>query len=45
MSIPIGLQLYSLREAAAQDFASVLKTGRHGLPRGRIAGYGGLKSF
>ncbi|NLA57767.1 MAG: sugar phosphate isomerase/epimerase [Firmicutes bacterium] len=45
MSIPIGLQLYSLREAAAQDFIGVLKVvadmGYEGV---EFAGYGGLKA-
>ncbi|NLY51652.1 MAG: sugar phosphate isomerase/epimerase [Firmicutes bacterium] len=45
MSIPIGLQLYSLREAAAQDFAGVLKTvAAMGYQGVEFAGYGGLKA-
>ncbi|HHV94093.1 MAG TPA: sugar phosphate isomerase/epimerase [Firmicutes bacterium] len=45
MSIPIGLQLYSLREAAAQDFVGVLKTvAEMGYEGVEFAGYGGLKA-
>lgn len=43
MSIPIGLQLYSLREDAAKDFVSVLrKVAAMGYEGVEFAGYGGL---
>ena len=43
MSIPIGLQLYSLREAAAKDFVGVLRTvADMGYAGVEFAGYGGL---
>ncbi|NLY31004.1 MAG: sugar phosphate isomerase/epimerase [Firmicutes bacterium] len=45
MSIPIGLQLYSLRKAAAQDFIGVLKTvAAMGYEGVEFAGYGGLQA-
>ena len=45
MSIPIGLQLYSLREAAAEDFIGVLKTvAAMGYEGVEFAGYGGLEA-
>ena len=44
MSIPIGLQLYSLREDAAKDFVGVLKSvAAMGYEGVEFAGYGGLK--
>lgn len=43
MSIPIGLQLYSLREDAAKDFVGVLKAvSAMGFAGVEFAGYGGL---
>ena len=41
--LPIGLQLYSLRDAAAQDFVGVLRTTAElGYEGVEFAGYGGL---
>jgi sugar phosphate isomerase/epimerase len=43
LSIPIGLQLYSLREDSAKDFVGVLKTvAAMGYAGVEFAGYGGL---
>ncbi|NMB24469.1 MAG: sugar phosphate isomerase/epimerase [Firmicutes bacterium] len=43
MAIPIGLQLYSLREDAAEDFVGVLKAvSAMGFAGVEFAGYGGL---
>ena len=43
--LPIGLQLYSLRDAAAQDFVGVLRTTAElGYEGVEFAGYGGLSA-